>query len=256
MPKCLVPVAGRPLLDLWLDNFRAAGVDEVLVNLHHMPEQVRSHLAAHRGGPRVRTSYEPVLLGSAGTLVAGREFVGSDEVFLAVNGDDLTDFDLRRLVIALEAAPAAEAAIAVFHAPRPEACGILEVEEGVVVSFEEKPAAPRGDLANAGMYAFRRSGPRPRAGGHSGRHRHAPAPRLVGRSVAVPVGDAFLIDIGTPGGAGARRGGVAPARSRVIITQTPLRVGLVGGGPTCRRTTASTAGGSSTRPSTSTCTSS
>ncbi len=41
VPKCLVPVAGRSLLDRWLDNFRAAGVDEVLVNLHHMPEQVR-----------------------------------------------------------------------------------------------------------------------------------------------------------------------------------------------------------------------
>ena len=198
MPKCLVPVGGRPLLDLWLDNFRAAGVDEVLVNLHHLPEQVRSHLAAHRGGPPVRTTYEPTLLGSAGTLVAGREFVGSDEVFLAVNGDDLTDFDLRRLVIALEAAPAAQAAIAVFHAPGPQACGILEVEDGVVVSFEEKPAAPRGDLANAGMYAFRRPvlDLVPEAtpvdiGTHL-------LPRLVGRSVAVPVGDAFLIDIGTP----------------------------------------------------------
>ena len=99
---------------------------------------------------------------------------------------------------ALEAAPAAQAAIAVFHAPRPEACGILEVEEGVVVSFEEKPAAPRSDLANAGMYAFRRSGPRPRAGGRSvdiGTHL---LPGSCGRAVAVPVGDAFLIDIGTP----------------------------------------------------------
>ena len=198
VPKCLVPVEGRPLLDHWLDNFRRAGVDEVLVNLHHRPEQVRSHLEAHRGKPRVWTSYEPILLGSAGTLAAGRDFVGSDEVFLAVNGDDLTDFDLRRLVDALEAAPAAQAAVAVFHAPMPEACGILEVEEGVVVSFEEKPVAPRGDLANAGLYAFRRSvlevvpqGTPVDIGTHL-------LPRLVGRAVAVPVGDAFLIDIGTP----------------------------------------------------------
>ncbi len=198
VPKCLVPVAGRPLLDLWLDNFRRAGVDEVLVNLHHMPERVRSYLAAHRGDPRVRTSYEPILLGSAGTLAAGREFVGSDEVFLAVNGDNLTDFDLRRLVVALEAAPSAQAAIAVFHAPRPQACGILEVEDGVVTSFEEKPAAPRSDLANAGMYAFRRPVldlvPETMPvdiGTHL-------LPRLVGYSVAVPVGEAFLIDIGTP----------------------------------------------------------
>jgi mannose-1-phosphate guanylyltransferase len=198
VPKCLLPVCGRPLLDLWLDNFGAAGVDEVLVNLHHLPEQVRSHLASYQGTPRVRTSYEPTLLGSAGTLVAGRDFVGPDEVFLAVNGDDLTDFDLRRLVDALAAEPAAQAAIAVFHASDPRACGILEVEEGVVVSFEEKPAEPRSDLANAGLYAFRRSVldlvPEDTPA-DIGTHL---LPRLVGRSVAVPLGDAYLIDIGTP----------------------------------------------------------
>lgn len=198
VPKCLVRVGGRPLLELWLDNFRAAEVQEVLVNLHHMPEQVRSHLAAHRGRPRVRTSYEPTLLGSASTILAGRRFIGSDGMFLAVNGDNLTDFDVRLLVAALEAAPSAQAAIAVFHAPRPEACGILEVRGGLVTSFEEKPTAPRSDLANAGMYAFRRSvldlvppGGPVDIGTHL-------LPRLVGRSVAVPVGDAFLIDIGTP----------------------------------------------------------
>jgi mannose-1-phosphate guanylyltransferase len=98
----------------------------------------------------------------------------------------------------LEAAPTVDAAIAVFRAPRPEACGILEVDEGVVVSFEEKPASPRSDLANAGMYAFRRSvldlvpeGAPVDIGTHL-------LPRLVRRAVAVPVGDAFLIDIGTP----------------------------------------------------------
>lgn len=198
VPKCLVPVGGRPLLDLWLDNFRRAGVDEVLVNLHHLPEMVRDHLAGRGTRPRVLTTYEPTLLGSAGTLRAHRDFVGSDEVFLAVNGDDLTDFDLRRLPSALDAAPHADAAIAVFHAPRPESCGVLEVDGALVTSFEEKPRRPRSDLANAGMYAFRRSVLDLVPEG-------APAdigtdllPRLVGRAVAVPVGSAFLIDIGTP----------------------------------------------------------
>ena len=196
LPKCLVPVGGRPLLDLWLDSLRAAGVDEVLVNLHHLPLVVRGHLDAHGGSPRVRTTFEPTLLGSAGTLRENRAFLGDDAVFLAVNGDDLTDFDLRLLTQALDAAPGAD--VAVFHAPRPEACGILEVADGIVVSFEEKPASPRSDLANAGLYAFRTSvldlvpaGTPVDIGAHL-------LPRLVGRCVAVDVGDAFLVDIGTP----------------------------------------------------------
>ena len=198
VPKCLVPVAGRPLLDMWLDSLRDAGVDEVLVNVHHQAAQVRRHLTGRRGLPLVRVSHEPTLLGSAGTLVANREFVGSDEVFLAVNADNLTDFDVPRLASALDAAPSADAAIAVFHAPRPEACGILEVVYGLVTSFEEKPATPRSDLANAGLYAFRRTVldlVPDRIPVDIGTDL---LPRLVGRAVAVPIGDAFLLDIGTP----------------------------------------------------------
>ena len=68
IPKCMVAIDGQPLLDIWLDAFDRAGVDEVLVNLHHLPDVVRRHLAARTGPPAVRTVIEPELLGSAGTL--------------------------------------------------------------------------------------------------------------------------------------------------------------------------------------------
>ena len=53
-PKCMVPVGGRPMLDIWLDAFGQAGVDEVLVNLHYLPEVVHDHLAVRTGPPTVR----------------------------------------------------------------------------------------------------------------------------------------------------------------------------------------------------------
>ena len=55
-PKCMLVIDGRPLLDIWLDAFDRAGVDEVLVNLHHLPDVVRRHLAARTAaasGPHV-----------------------------------------------------------------------------------------------------------------------------------------------------------------------------------------------------------
>src|SRR5215469_4056970 len=64
-PKCMLPIDDRPLLDIWLDAFGRAGVTEVLVNLHHLPDVVRRHLAGHTGPPLVRTVFEPKLLGSA-----------------------------------------------------------------------------------------------------------------------------------------------------------------------------------------------
>jgi mannose-1-phosphate guanylyltransferase len=53
-PKCMLDIGGRPLLDTWFDALDRVGVDEVLVNLHHLPDVVRSHLATHEGTPALR----------------------------------------------------------------------------------------------------------------------------------------------------------------------------------------------------------
>ena len=197
-PKCLVEIGGRPLLDIWLDALTKAGVDEVLVNTHHLAGQVEAHVARRETGPVVRLSHEPQLLGSAGTLLANRDFVAREELFLAINADNLTDFDLGLLVDAhLAAAPIAT--LTVSRVPRPSECGIVEVaRDGRVVDFAEKPEHPRGDLANAGMYAFAPRVldevplPLPRDIGQD------LLPRLVGRARAVSVGDCYFRDIGTP----------------------------------------------------------
>lgn len=196
-PKCMLDISGRPLLDIWLDAFDRAGVDEVLINLHHLPDVVRRHLAAHDGPPTVRTVYEPALLGSAGTLAANRQWVRGDELFLACNADNLTDFDLRSLVDA-HCERGAIATLTVFHSPNASAGGVVELDAGGwVTGFAEKPSQPVSDLVNAGMYAFRPSvldeitGAPPKDIGYD------LLPRLVGRARAVLV-DGYFRDIGTP----------------------------------------------------------
>ena len=199
-PKCLVRIGGRTLLDIWLDALRDLGVDEVLVNTHHLEDLVVAHLARRSGGPPVRLLHEERLRGSAGTLRAARSKLEGDPWFLAVNADNLTDYDLADLVTAHTAGDSGcLATLTAFHAPRPSACGILEVDDrGRLVGFEEKPARPRGDLANAGMYVFTREvldlvdGPEPcDLGTHL-------MPRLVGHARVVGIGGAYLRDIGTP----------------------------------------------------------
>lgn len=197
LPKCLVPIGGKALIDIWLDEFERAGVDDVLVNLHHLPDLVREHLASRDGGPRVVTSYEPTLLGSAGTLRAHREWLAGDDMFLAVNGDNLTDFDLRVLVEAHRVG-GSSATLTVFRTSRPRECGIVEVVDGWVTGFQEKPSEPRSDLANAGLYAF---GPDvidrvdPGVPCDIGFHL---LPKLVGEARAIDLGDAYFLDVGTP----------------------------------------------------------
>jgi mannose-1-phosphate guanylyltransferase len=196
-PKCMLRIGDRPLLDIWLDALAAAGVHEVLVNLHHLAPVVRAHLAARRGDPVVHLVEEPELLGSAGTLLANRAFVDGEEMFLAVNADNLTDFDLTILVDAHRSGGAI-ATLSLFRAPCPSACGIVDVEDGRVVGFVEKPAEPSSDLANAGMYAFHPAvldliaGPPPADIGYD------LLPRLVGAARAVTLDGSYFLDIGTP----------------------------------------------------------
>lgn len=199
-PKCMMEVGGQPLLDIWLDALHLAGVEEVLVNLHHLPDIVSGHVSARTAPPQVRLVFEPELLGSAGTLLANREWVQGEELFLALNADNLTDFDLRRL-IEFHRHGDELATLAVFRAPDPSRCGVVELDPaGRIVGFKEKPSNPVGDLANAGMYVFHPNvldiiealGGAPPA--DIGYHL---LPLLVGRARALAV-DGYFRDIGTP----------------------------------------------------------
>lgn len=196
IPKCMVTIDGQPLLDIWLDAFDRAGVDEVLVNLHHLPDVVCHHIAARTGPPAVRTFFEPELLGSAGTLIANREWVDGEDMFLVCYADNLTDFDLQSLIQA-HCRYDAVATLAVFHSERPWAGGVVEIDaSGRVIGFVEKPANPVSDLTNAGMYAFHPNvlddidGRPPRDIGFD------LLPQLVGRARVVLV-EGYFLDIGT-----------------------------------------------------------
>ena len=196
VPKCMVPIDGRPMLDIWLEALDRAGVDEVLVNLHYLPDVVRRHLDNRTGPPFVRTFFEAELLGSAGTLAANRAWIDTDETFLACYADNLTDFDLRSLVEAHKQ-HGTLATLAVFHSEHPSTGGVVELDAaGTVTGFTEKPPNPVSDLVNAGMYAFEPGvldeidGPPPRDIGYD------LLPRLVGRAKVVAV-EGYFRDIGT-----------------------------------------------------------
>jgi mannose-1-phosphate guanylyltransferase len=195
IPKCLVPINGVPLLELWLRACERAGVEGVLVNTHHLAERVEEFVAARPGIP-VTLAYEPALLGSAGTIAANWDFVDSGESFLVLYADNLTTFPLSDL-IAFHATHERIASMALFRSANPSACGVVEMNDsGLVTGFWEKPENPPGNLVNAGLYAFRRQ-VRPYLS------TEVPAdvgrslmPALVGRAMGLPIG-AYFVDIGT-----------------------------------------------------------
>jgi mannose-1-phosphate guanylyltransferase len=151
IPKCLVPIQGVPLLEIWLEVCRRASIDEVLVNLHAHAEAVRSRLHQHANGMKVRLVEEPVLLGSAGTLLANREWVGGDDCFWILYADVLTNIDLDAM-LAFHRSRASLATIGVYQVQNPSRCGVVSFDADYVVrEFEEKPAHPKSSWAFTGV---------------------------------------------------------------------------------------------------------
>ncbi|MBI5058523.1 nucleotidyltransferase family protein [candidate division KSB1 bacterium] len=152
-PKCLLPIGGRPLLDFWFEAFAAAGVTDVLINLHHLPDRVHQYLDRQPYPVRVRREFEPVLLGSAGTIRGHRDFVANDQSFLIVYADNFARVDLRRLMTFHREHRNPVLSLLAYETDEPTRCGILEFDSAErVVSFEEKPARPRTTFANAGIH--------------------------------------------------------------------------------------------------------
>src|ERR1700758_2884726 len=98
IPKCLVPIRGVPLLQIWMDLCRRNGISEILINLHAHANVVRAFLQEGRSDMRVTISEERVLLGSAGTLLANRQWIGSDPEFWVFYADVLTTASLGALL--------------------------------------------------------------------------------------------------------------------------------------------------------------
>lgn len=156
MPKCLVPIRGRPLLDYWLEAlFADPRIERILVNTHYMAESVKASLDASPWRQRIDVVHESELLGTGGTILANRSYFGDGPFFVA-HADNLTDAVLGHLLDAHLAADGdIMGTLLAFRTATPQSCGILELDlTRHVVGFHEKVANPPGNLANGAVYVF------------------------------------------------------------------------------------------------------
>jgi len=197
VPKCLLPVRGVPMLQIWLDLCQRYSIDEVLINIHAHGGSVLEFLERSTSGVKVCISEETLLLGSAGTLKANRHWLGSDSVFCVFYADVLTNANLAA-ILHLHKIRAQVATLGVCEVPDPKRCGIVTVDQNDIVrEFVEKPKVPSGCLAFSGIMvgspALLDVIPN-QAPVDIGFH---VLPRLAGQMAAYRISD-YLLDIGTP----------------------------------------------------------
>jgi len=154
VPKCLLPINGTPLLQIWLEHLERAGIDEVMINTHWLREAVDAFVddwASRHKKIKISLFYEPVLLGSAGTLLANRDWVGREPFFI-IYGDNLTRIDLKKMML-FHKRYKQPLTIRVYRGADPERAGIVGLDENdIVVDFAEKPEKPKSDLGAGAIY--------------------------------------------------------------------------------------------------------
>jgi mannose-1-phosphate guanylyltransferase len=150
-PKPAIPVLGRPLVLQILERLRLSGVDEVVINLHHLPDAMR-RLIGDGGGPIPTVHYteEPSILGTAGGIRNAASLLRGDGPILVCNSDFLADIDVPALV---KAHRSAGVPATLVLAPARE--GYSEVQwdaEQRVLSLAGEPRAKPESVAGTGLF--------------------------------------------------------------------------------------------------------
>ena len=127
LPKPLLPLGPYPLLVWNLLLLRKHGISEVMMNLHHLGEQIQEAIGdGSQWGLKVSYSVEPVLLGTGGGLKQVEPFFDG-ESFLVINGDTIFDLDLSALIVHYRQAGAI-ATMVLRDDPEVEQWGVIETD--------------------------------------------------------------------------------------------------------------------------------
>jgi len=146
IPKPLVEVAGKPILEwqmLWL---KSCGVTSFVMMVGHLKEKIIDYVDSKKSGMGVRVDYseEKDQLGTAGALKNAERFLKGEEKFFMLNGDTVTNIAVEKMNL-----DSCIASIALV--PLRSTYGITRLEGDRIVKFDEKPLLPEYWM-NSGVY--------------------------------------------------------------------------------------------------------
>lgn len=148
MPKALVPVAGRPMIEYALLLLRRYGIYDIVINLHHFGAQIENHLGdGRRFDVKISYSHENELLDTGGGLLKAKDFL-RDETFIVINTDALTDINLAAL-LGEHRNNAAAATLVLRPDPDADRYGSIDIDDiGRIRRFldHQAPEKPSGAL--------------------------------------------------------------------------------------------------------------
>jgi len=148
-PKAMLPVAGRPLLRNLIEEAKKAGISEAVVVVRHLKDKITEYFSKNDIGIKLTFIEQGQENGTGAALLCAEGEV--DDTFVVLAGDIVTEASVIRKVIE---AHEGGITLAVKKVPNPRDYGVVELTNGKVSLFEEKPKHPKTDLANLSIYCM------------------------------------------------------------------------------------------------------
>jgi len=152
-PKCLMPINGKPLLEIWINILLLNNIDDILVNTSYLQQETQLFLKRKTYNKKIFSSSEEKLLGTAGTIKANFNFLKQNTILL-VHADNLCITDFSAFIKAHFKRPqGCLITMMTFQTDDPNSCGIVETNKNnVVTKFHEKVKNPPSNRANGAIY--------------------------------------------------------------------------------------------------------
>ncbi len=148
-PKCLLYCGGKPIIHHLVLEAKKAGITEIIMVVRHFKEQIIEYFSKNDLGIKIEFVEQGPGNGTGSALLSAENLI--NDTFVVLAGDTITDSSAIRSVIEKHAG---QITIAVKHVKNPHEYGVVELHNGKISLFEEKPKNPKTNLANLSIYCM------------------------------------------------------------------------------------------------------
>lgn len=150
-PKALIPLAGKTILSIIIDQLREAGIDEFIFIVGYLGDKIRDYIDEKYPGLKAHFVNQSERQGIGHAILLTRHLVGEDEVFIVL-GDTICEYQVKDVL------EMPHSAIGIKRVDDPRNFGVAEMnEQGLIEKVVEKPQIPKSNMALVGVYRIKES---------------------------------------------------------------------------------------------------
>jgi len=148
-PKALIPLAGKTILSINVDQLHDAGINDFVFVVGYLGEKIQDYINTKYPDLNAHFVYQNTRKGTGHAIALTKQIVGDDEIFIAL-GDTICEYDIAEVL------NSPTSMLGVKRVDDPRNFGVAEIDnEGFISRVVEKPAIPKSNMALVGLYKIR-----------------------------------------------------------------------------------------------------